>query len=264
MRSSASQNSTLRFSDRVENYIRWRPSYPDELFRVLAEEAGLRQPSTVADIGSGTGISAELFLRQGHTVYGVEPNREMRQAAENLLSQFPLFRSIDGTAEESTLSDASVDFISAAQAFHWFEADKARAEFSRILRTGGWCALIWNSRRIDSTPFLRDYEMLLNEYGTDYREIQHTSIDRAKIEAFYAPGTYRYRSLYNEQRFNWEGLRGRVLSSSYIPAEGHPQHAPLMEKLAEIFKTHQADEQVCFEYDTEIHLGQMPTPQASP
>ncbi|MDB5334840.1 MAG: Methyltransferase [Planctomycetaceae bacterium] len=258
MNTPADKNSTRRFSDRVENYIRWRPGYPDELFRILAEDAGVTQPSTVADIGSGTGISAELFLRRGHTVYAVEPNREMRQAAETLLAKYPQFRSIDGTAEHSTLPDASVDLIVAAQAFHWFDAEKTRAEFSRILRSGGWCALMWNSRRIDSTPFLRAYEALLNEYGTDYREIQHTNIDRAKIAAFYAPETYKYRSLYNEQRFNWEGLRGRVLSSSYVPAEGQPQHAPLMQKLKEIFEANQSDGQVCFEYDTEIHLGQMP------
>ena len=257
MSTSASKNSTQRFSDRVENYIRWRPGYPDDLFRILAADAGLNQPAQVADIGSGTGISAELFLRQGHTVHAVEPNREMRQAAESLLARYPQFRSVEGTAENTTLPGGSVDFIVAAQAFHWFDVEKTRTEFSRILRPGGWCALLWNSRRIDSTPFLRAYEALLNEYGTDYREIQHTNIDRAKLEAFFAPGTYKYRSLYNEQRFNWEGLRGRVLSSSYIPVEGHPQHAPLMQKLEEIFETHQAAGQVCFEYDTEIHLGQM-------
>jgi SAM-dependent methyltransferase len=254
----SAKNSTQRFSDRVENYIRWRPSYPEGLFQILADEAGLKQSSTVADIGSGTGISAELFLRRGHTVYGVEPNREMRQAAENLLAKYPLFHSVEGTSETTTLTDNSVDFIVAAQAFHWFDAEKTRPEFARILRADGWCGLMWNSRRIDSTPFLRAYEALLNEYGTDYREIQHTNIDRTKIEAFFAPGTYNYYSLYNEQRFDWEGLRGRVLSSSYVPAEGQPQHEPLMQKLAAIFQENQAAGQVCFEYDTEIHLGQMP------
>lgn len=257
MNPSVDKNSTQRFSDRVENYIRWRPGYPEELFQILADDAGLKGPATVADIGSGTGISAELFLRRGHAVYGVEPNREMRQAAESLLASYPHFRSLNGTAENSTLPDASVDFIVAAQAFHWFDPVKTQVEFRRILRPGGWCALLWNSRRIDSTPFLRAYEALLNEYGTDYREIQHTNIDRAQIAAFYAPGTYKYRSLYNEQRFNWDGLRGRVLSSSYVPADGHPQHALFMQKLLEIFETHQSDGQVCFEYDTEIHLGKM-------
>lgn len=257
MNPSVDKNSTQRFSDRVENYIRWRPGYPDELFQILADDAELKGPATVADIGSGTGISAELFLRRGHAVYGVEPNREMRQAAESLLASYPHFRSLDGTAENSTLPTASVDFIVAAQAFHWFDPVKTQAEFRRILRPGGWCALLWNSRRLDSTPFLRAYEALLNEYGTDYREIQHTNIDRAQIAAFYAPGTYKYRSVYNEQRFNWDGLRGRVLSSSYVPAEGHPHYAPLMQKLAEIFETNQTNGQVCFEYDTEIHLGKM-------
>lgn len=254
---SSPSNSTQRFSDRVENYIRWRPGYPDELFEILAADADLTAPSIVADIGSGTGISSELFLRRGHTVYGIEPNREMRQAADKLLAAYPQFRSVEGTSEQTTLADASIDFIVAAQAFHWFDVAPTRQEFSRILRPDGWCCLLWNSRRIDSTPFLRAYEALLNEYGTDYQQIQHTNIDPAKLRAFFASGTYLYRALYNEQRFNWEGLRGRVLSSSYVPAEGHPGHAPLMSKLATIFEQHQQQGQVCFEYDTEIHLGRM-------
>lgn len=250
-------NSTQRFSDRVENYIRWRPGYPEELLMILAEEAGLTRPSILADIGSGTGISTEVFLKAGHTTFGVEPNREMRQAAERLLAGYPNFHSLEGTAEQTGLSAASVDGIVAAQAFHWFDVEKSRAEFSRILRPGGWCILMWNTRRLDATPFLRGYEALLNEYGTDYREIQHTNIDREKLKAFFVPGTYRYRTLYNEQRFNWDGLLGRLMSSSYAPAPGHPNHVPLLEGLRRIFDEHQQEGQVCFEYDTEMHLGQM-------
>lgn len=250
-------NSTQRFSDRVENYIRWRPSYPDQVLQILAEEIGLTKPVLIADIGSGTGISAELCLRHGHTVYGIEPNREMREAAERLLAQYPNFHSRNGTAEHTGLPDASVDLLIAAQAYHWFDVEKSRIEFARILRPGGWCVLLWNSRRLDSTPFLRTYESLLNKYGTDYREIQHTNIDRDQLAAWYMPGTYKYRSIYNEQRFHWEGLLGRVMSSSYVPPASHPNHAPLITKLRQAFEDHQVNDEVCFEYDTEIHMGQV-------
>ncbi len=250
-------DSTARFSDRVENYIRWRPGYPAAVLQILADEIGLTGPSTLADIGSGTGISAELFLQHGHTVFGIEPNREMREAAEKLLASYPNFHSRNGTAENTDLPDASVDHVVAAQAYHWFDAEKSRVEMARILRPGGWCVLLWNSRRIDSTPFLRDYEALLNQYSTDYREVNHTNIDQAQLAAWFAPGSYKYRSLDNEQRFNWEGLLGRAMSSSYLPAAGHPNHAPFIESLEQAFREHQEHGQICFEYDTEIHLGRL-------
>lgn len=250
-------DSKQRFSDRVENYIRWRPSYPAGVFDILAKEVGLTKPSSIADVGSGTGISAELFLQRGHTVYGIEPNREMREAAERLLARYEDFRSVNGTAEETTLADDSVDYVVAAQAYHWFDAQKSRAEFVRILRPGGWCIVLWNSRRVDSTPFLRTYEALLTKYSSDYCEVQHKNIDQEKMRAWFAPGTYQYHALDNEQRFDWEGLRGRVLSSSYCPGTGDPRHEPLMAELQQAFHQNQNQGQISFEYDTEIYLGRL-------
>ena len=147
-------DSTRRFSSRVDNYVKYRPSYPPEVVELLAAECGLTPGALVADIGAGTGLLAELFLQNGYRVLGVEPNREMRQAGERLLGDYPHFTSIDGTAEVTTLADKSVDIITAGQAFHWFDREKARAEFARILRPGGWVALVWNERRVDATPFL--------------------------------------------------------------------------------------------------------------
>lgn len=246
---------TRRFSDRVENYVRYRPGYPEEVVHLLRTETGLAPAAVIADVGSGTGISSELFLRHGHTVHGVEPNREMREAAEAMLREHPRFHSVPGTAEATTLPPRSVDCVVAGQAFHWFDTHEARREFARILRPGGWVVLLWNTRRTDSTPFLRAYEALLQRHGTDYREVQHRNVDPAALRSFFANGAFGVRTLYNEQRFEFEGLKGRLLSSSYVPAEEHPGYPAMMRTLEHLFEEHAEDGRVCFEYDTELYFG---------
>ncbi|WP_395738803.1 class I SAM-dependent methyltransferase [Prosthecobacter sp.] len=243
-----------RFSDRVENYVRYRPSYPQELVAMLQREAGLVPQSVIADVGSGTGISAELFLRAGNVVHAVEPNREMREAAERLLAGFPNFHSVAASAQETTLADASVDFIVAAQAFHWFNTAETRAEFSRILKPGGRVVLIWNERKLDATPFLQAFEQLLLTFGTDYTAIRHENVNAAALSAFFQ-GAYVTHTFANEQRFDFEGLKGRLLSSSYAPAEGQPRHEEMLAELRRIFDVYEVSGQVCFEYDTRVHVG---------
>ena len=208
---------TQRFSGRVENYTRYRPGYPGEVLHILHDEAGLSAASVVADVGSGTGISTKLFLDNGNVVYAVEPNREMREAAEASLGNYPSFHSVAATAEATTLPDAAVDFVVAGQAFHWFCVEEARREFRRILRPEGWAVLMWNSRRTDTTPFLRGYEALLAKFGTDYREVNHTNIGDDVLRSFF-DGTPEYRRLENVQVFDYAGLEGRLLSSSYVPS----------------------------------------------
>ena len=249
---------TRRFSDRVENYVRFRPSYPHGVIDVLARETGLTPESRIADVGSGTGISSELFLRNGNIVFGVEPNAEMREAAQRLLTDYPRFTSIDGRAEATTLPDRSVDYVVAGQAFHWFDPESAKMEFARILRDNGWVALIWNSRRIESSPFLQAYEALLKRFGTDYELVQHRTIDLASLHQIFGadPTTgFQLRTLYNEQRFDLEGLTGRLLSSSYAPTAGHPAYRPMLHELKQIFDQYAESGQVTFEYDTEIYFG---------
>lgn len=246
---------TRRFSTRVDNYIRYRPSYPAEVIAWLGSACGLTSAAVVADMGSGTGILAELFLRNGNLVFGVEPNREMREAGDRLLAGYSNFKSIDAAAEATTLPDRSVDFVTAGQAFHWFDRDKARAEFTRILRPGGWVVLIWNDRRTGSTPFLQAYEQLLQRYGTDYAAVNHTNIDDDVIGTFFAPQPFELRSFPNRQDFDFEGVRGRLLSSSYAPEAGHVNYEPMLAELRSIFDTHQADGKVAFEYDTKVYYG---------
>lgn len=255
---------TKRFSDRVADYVRYRPGYPEALLRALVDEAGLGSGSRVADVGSGTGISTELLLRSGAEVWAVEPNPEMRRAAEERLGGEPRFHSVAGTAEATTLLDASVDLVAAGQAFHWFDRERACAELLRILRVPagrGRVALFWNSRRTEATPFLRDYEALLRRFGTDYERIDHMKLGPEVFEAFFG-GEYESRRFENHQAFDFEGLRGRLLSSSYTPAPGHPAHEPMLAELRRLFDCHQQDGQVRFEYDTELHLGPLATRSA--
>src|SRR5262249_20110821 len=178
-------DSTERFSSRVENYMKDRPGYPIEVIETLSDECGLAADSIIADVGSGTGILTDMFLQNGNVVYGIEPNREMREAAERLLKDYPRFRSVAARAEETALDDKSVDFITAGQAFHWFDREKTRTEFVRILKSRGWVALIWNERVTTTTPFLVAYEQLLKDYSTDYEQVDHRRIDEDVIRDFF-------------------------------------------------------------------------------
>ncbi len=247
---------TERFSDRVEDYVRYRPRYPRGVLRVLREEIGLRPDWAVADVGSGTGIAAALFLANGNRVFAVEPNAAMRAAAEATHGGDPRFRSVDGTAEATGLEPGSVDLVVAAQAFHWFDAPRARAHFATILREPRRVVLLWNTRRTDSSPFLVEYEELLLEYGTDYRAVRHDRIEPDAIRAFFG-GPYTRRTLPNEQRLDRAGLKGRLLSSSYTPGPEHPDRGPMLERLERIFERHRTDGRVRIEYDTEILIGRL-------
>ena len=249
-------DSIDRFSSRVENYVKYRPGYPREIIDLLVAECGLTPESIVADVGSGTGILSELFLRHGNRVYGVEPNREMREAAERLLKAHANFKSIAGKAEATTLDDQSVDFVIAGQAFHWFDQETARKEFTRILQPQGWVVLIWNERRLDSTPFLRAYEDLLLKYGTDYERVRHENVYE-DIASFFAPESFKFANFDNFQTFDFEGLKGRAFSASYTPEPGQPGFEPMLDQLLAIFSTHQKSGKVAIEYDTRIYYGHL-------
>ncbi|MGB7922366.1 MAG: class I SAM-dependent methyltransferase [Pyrinomonadaceae bacterium] len=248
---------TGRFSSRVDYYIKYRPRYPHELIDFLKERTGLSASSIIADVGSGTGVLSEMFLKNGNPVYGVEPNREMRGAAEKLLEEYPDFSSVAGSAESTTLADRSVDFVTAGQAFHWFDLQKSREEFLRILRPDGWTVLVWNNRRPDTTPFLRAYESFLYSCGIDYKEVNHRNVDEKVLSRFFGDGSYQLKVFDNVQVFDYEGLKGRVLSSSYMPMEGHPKYEPMIAELEKIFHQHQTDGKVTVEYDTEMYYGRI-------
>src|SRR5580658_3457153 len=249
-------NATSRFSDRVENYVRYRPGYPPEVMRELKSKCGLEPRHVVADVASGTGIWTRLLLENGNPVFGVEPNTEMREAGERLLAAFPKFTSVAGTAEATTLPDQSVDFVTAAQAGHWFDRERARREFVRILKPGGWLVLLWNERVTDSTKFLRDYEQLLLTYGTDYQDVRHEHTSEA-IHEFFDPAPFQERVFDMRQEFDYAGIEGRLLSSSYAPGPEHPQHAPMRRELRRIFNAHSVSGRATFDYKTRVYFGQL-------
>jgi len=245
-----------RFSNRVENYARYRPSYPAGVIEILKADCGLKESSAVADVGSGTGILTELFLQNGNFVFAIEPNAAMRSMAEGLLRKSTQFASLDATAEATTLKEESVDFVTAAQAFHWFERDKTRREFARILKPSGWVVLIWNERRLDSTLFLQEYEKLLLRYGTDYEKVRHENVT-SEIAQFFSPEHFELKVLENAQHFDFESLKGRVLSSSYMPDQDHPNFKPMLQELEDVFNANQKDGTVSFEYETKVYYGHL-------
>lgn len=247
---------TERFSSRVENYVRYRPGYPPEVIHLLQRECGLSKESVVAEMGSGTGKLTELLLNTGCSVIGIEPNREMREAAEQLLKSFPNFASVAATAEETGLPAASVDLITAGQSFHWFDRQRVRQEFQRILKPGGFVALIWNDRRTETTPFLAAYEELLREFATDYEQVNHRNIDMEVLREFFGREP-EVRIFPHSQRFDFSGLKGRLLSSSYAPDVGQPKHDEMLRRLREVFEAHQGDGTVSFDYDTRVYFGRL-------
>jgi SAM-dependent methyltransferase len=243
-----------RFSSRVADYVRYRPSYPPELIPWLVRECGLTPQSAVADIGSGTGFFAALFLRFGCPVWGVEPNAEMRHAGEGLLADEPRFASRDGRAEATGLPDRSVDFVVAGQAFHWFDRDAAGLEFRRILRPPGWVVLAWNERLVEG-PFLEGYEAVLESYSADYKQVDHRRMDEGVMDRFFGAGRWKQAAFPNEQHFDLEGLLGRMHSSSYAPPPGSQAYERVNYELARVFAENQQEGRVAFRYLTKVYAG---------
>jgi len=250
-------DATTRFSERVDDYVRYRPSYPGAVVECLRDEFGLRAEHAVADVGSGTGILSELLLKNGNAVIGVEPNGPMRAAAERLLAGYPRFRSVAGTAEATTLDDACVDWVTAGQAFHWFDVERARVEFRRILRPGGRVMLLWNNR-LEHTPFLAEYEGLLQKLGTDYLRIKHQGVESdGSIERFYGSGGFVRREFENRQVLDLDGLRGRTMSASYVPKAGQAGHAEMIAALEGLFARYAEGGRVVLEYQTRMYVGRV-------
>ncbi len=246
-----------RFSSRVENYVKYRPKYPPAVLDILGEKGGMKPDWVVADVGSGTGISCELFLRAGHEVYAVEPNADMRSAAEREHGADPRFHSIAATGEATTLSDASADLVHCAQAFHWLDGAKACAEFRRVVRPGGAVVVVWNERQTDASPFLREYDALLHACGTDYAHVAHKTTSAKELGSLLGLPVERHVAP-NAQSFGFEALLGRVMSSSYVPLPGTPGHAPMVASLHDLFDRHAARGRVEFLYSTEVFLARVP------
>jgi len=244
-------DSTQRFSDRVEAYVKFRPGYPDELVQTLLQKTS---PRTVADVGSGTGIFTRLLLDQELNVFAVEPNANMRHAAEVLFSGYAYFTSVDASAERTGLAEHSVDLITAAQAFHWFNNTATRTEFRRILKADGKLALIWNKRKV-SHPFQQAYDAILKTYAPEYGVVNHMNLSETDIAEFFDDGHMEVLRFDNCQQLTFPGLLGRLKSSSYCPAETSPQYPSLVAELAALFEQFAVNDMIDFQYDTQLYFG---------
>lgn len=251
-----------RFSDRAENYAKYRPGYPREVLEFLEENRDLRSDSVVADVGSGTGLLSALFLESGYRVFGVEPNREMRQAAKGFLGDHPLFESVEGAAEDTTLADESIDLIVVANALHWVERDAARAEFSRVLTPGGQVAVLWSVSRTSGSTFLQAYADLVSTYRTDGGAGGNAETAYEMTEAFFEDGSgaqqgYETANFPYFQALDLESLKGLVLSSSTMPAPGQPGSKEMLRGLDEIFRSNESDGEVVMEYEVSLYCGRL-------
>lgn len=246
-----------RFSDRVADYVRYRPGYPQAVVADIVRWAGLEHGAPVADIGAGTGIFSELLLEHGLRVIAVEPNAAMRAASDARLSHHEGYRSVDGSADATGLPDRSVALVCAAQAYHWFHGPATKAEWQRILRPGAAAALIWNVRRVTASPFMQGYEDVIRELGTDYASVHHEGIGTDELDALFGRGAYTKLTYDTEQSFDLDGVIGRLMSASYAPRPGHPNHRAAIERITGLFQGSQKNGSVAFVYETRVFLGRL-------
>jgi len=249
------KDNTKRFSDRVDNYQNYRPSYTSEVVNYIFCNFGLSKDSVFADIGSGTGIFTEKLLQRCKAVFAVEPNQEMRNASDINLSSYRGYKSINGTSENTTLNANSIDTITVAQAFHWFNIDATRKEFKRILKCDGYVFLIWN-KRVTDTPFLNAYENILNNKISEYREVNHNNITHEIIKTFLIRD-YSEAIFLNNQVFTLEGVLGRLNSSSYTPKKDTNEYQILENEIVKAFNQFSTNGKVSFNYNTEIYAGKI-------
>lgn len=226
-----------KFTGRADIYAKHRPSYPEAFIEYLYSKAGFNKDSVIADIGSGTGILTQLLLGKGSFVYGVEPNADMRKAAEQELAQYKNFASVNQSAESTGLKDRSVDFVTAAQAFHWFDRQKFKAECQRILKEKGKAVLVWNSRDM-SNEFVQKCDELNRAYCPDYKGfsggMNHDS--SGAFADFFKDGLYDCVVFQNDLMFDLNGFIGRSLSASYAPKEGADHYEPYVSGLKQLFE----------------------------
>jgi len=250
-------NPAGRFTGRVESYRRFRPGYPAEIAGLLRRECGLEDGAVVADVAAGTGLSTEMLLRGGFSVIAVEPNAEMRAACVELQREYPGLQVTAGTAEETGLADESVELITVAQAMHWFDLERTRREFARVLRPEGWCAVLYNNRRPGGDAFHEAYEEFLREFGSDYLKVKEQHVGRRRLAEFFAPAPMGTATFENAQALDEEALEGRILSSSYIPREGDARFEEMRAGVKRLFAEHQAGGAVTIRYDCVVCYGRL-------
>ena len=255
--SKTSIDSKKRFTDRVEDYVKFRPSYPTDIIAFLEENALLTKSSVIADVGSGTGLLTKIFLENGNKIFGIEPNKEMRMAGEKFLKQYDNFVSINGSSEETTLIDESIDLITAGQAYHWFNIEKTALEFKRILKQSNKenIVLIWNTRT-DKTEFNRAVERIIKKFSNDYEHVSHTQ-DKNKDQNIFFNTVFKRKTFPNYQELTFDGLLGRLLSSSYMLKKTDERYPTFENELKKIFTCYEVNGTILLDYETELFYGKL-------
>ncbi|HBM16751.1 MAG TPA: SAM-dependent methyltransferase [Lentisphaeria bacterium] len=251
------EDSKTRFSARADDYKKFRPTYPPDLIEFIRENCPVKENWSIADIGSGTGISTKLLLDGFKcSVYAVEPNSDMQKAAKESLQDNPLFHCVNGCAESTCLPDKTIDIVTAFQAFHWFDKPKAKIEFWRILKQPKWVLFVWNDRATKGKPFLEAYEELLHSMP-EYCKVSHKNISSDLVAGFLGDKDMKTAHFPQFQVFNFEGLKGRLFSSSYTPKEGTEDRLKVTAKLKELFDIYNTGGMVRMEYRTDVYIGRL-------
>jgi SAM-dependent methyltransferase len=256
----ARQDGKTRFTRRVPYYHISRPRYPIQVLDLMRERMSLSPTHVIADIGAGTGISSELFLGNGNTVYAIEPNEAMLAIAIEHYGQNPRFRPFAGSAESTTLADNSVDFAVAGQAFHWFNLSKAKIEISRIVKADGWVMLFWNMRHEEDSPLQRAYNQLMQDFDVEgLGEFRQTAGNRDEddLNVLFGAGKWQQASFPNQQVLDFDGFKARVLSASYMPLEGEDRYDELMTAVQKLFADHHNNHKVTLLYRTDVYWGKL-------
>jgi ubiquinone/menaquinone biosynthesis C-methylase UbiE len=252
-------DATTRFSTKAEVYARARPRYPRTVVTFLEEQGVLRPDSMIADIGVGTGLSAEPFLEAGYQVIGVEPNERMRLEGDAYLKKYSRYRSVIGTAEATTLADASVEVAIAAQAFHWFDIESTRAEMQRILKPGGWFVAMWNHRNHQSSPVQEQYETILRKYCSEYPRLAILYRSPERSAAFFVNG-YHDATLPNPGQMSWDLFAARIQSASYIPKETEREYGQMIQEMQQLFEKYAHGGVLRFDLEIWLHWGVLRVP----
>lgn len=250
-------NPPERFTGRVESYRRYRPRYPAEIAGLLRRDCGLQDGAAVVDVAAGTGLLSEIFLAAGFVVTAVEPNAEMRAACSELKRSYPELRVLEGTAEETGLAGSAADLITVAQAMHWFDLERTRREFARILKPGGYCAVIYNNRHAGGDAFHEACERFLLKFGVDYESVKKQHVGRKRLAQFFAPAEMKCAVFANSQALTREGFEGRILSSSYIPRPGDRRFGEMQAELQKLFEEHESGGLVTIRHECVVCYGRL-------
>lgn len=247
-----------RYSCKIEDYAKYRPDFPSEIIDFLYASGDISNSSVIADIGSGTGRFTRLLLEKGNLVYGVERNNEMRAKAEELLSKYTKFISISGSAEETSLNSKSVDLITVAQAFHWFDKEKCLLEFKRIIKNNGKVFIVWDDFVGDYNDFSIEQGKVISQFRVVESENKGRKLTRAEmINKFFKNNKFRTMAFTHELYEGFDEFKGGILSASFTPKPGEENYEPFINKLQEVFDKYQQNGKVCTAFSSECYFGEL-------